>query len=325
MNKQDRFARALGQAIEHEQSKPEDEKIKLAPPVRRSVADRVQDVGREFFSETFALASGDVFEKRLPLSKLVPDEFNPRVHYIKSKIQERAESLAEFGQQTPIVVYRTDDPDKFAVHEGRYRWQAALLLGWDALEAIIRVRPTDPVDGYFKARVANTDRHDQTALDDAIKWSELIDKGLVTHRVIAEKTKLPASDVSMILRLAKMSRPLAEQLVAVWSRVGVAKAYYIARIEEEMGFHEAERIVARLQAGDVSLNQVKAVLEREPKEKQHYSTKETFSFANGAKGIIKGYKTGKLELSLQSIPENLQKPLFDEIRAVILKYQSSDG
>jgi ParB family transcriptional regulator, chromosome partitioning protein len=76
---------------------------------------------------------------RIPIT-LLDDGPNVREHY--DGIAELAVSLAENGQEHPILVERLDD-GRYLVRDGMRRRRAAPLAGLDTLDAVVRKPPAD--------------------------------------------------------------------------------------------------------------------------------------------------------------------------------------
>src|SRR5690349_20172473 len=61
------------------------------------------------------------------VDRLVPNEYQPRAHADRARLQELADSIKANGVIQPIVVRRVGD--KFHIIAGERRWRAAQLAG----------------------------------------------------------------------------------------------------------------------------------------------------------------------------------------------------
>lgn len=163
---------------------------------------------------------------KLKLDQLVENSFNPRTFYIPSKIQERAESLKNQGQLSPIIVVQGEAPGQYMVIDGHYRWKGAKEAGWTEIEAIIRYDLTER-DYFLIGRVAN-DAHETNSIFDVAKGvQKLKDKGLgKSNAELIELTgESSESSVSKLLKIAEIPFISAEVMAARTPKVEMTVAY----------------------------------------------------------------------------------------------------
>ena len=73
---------------------------------------------------------------QLPISKIVPNKYQPRNIFNDEKILELSESIKEHGVIQPIVVRKFKEGYEIIAGERRYR--ASKLIGLDKVPAIVR-------------------------------------------------------------------------------------------------------------------------------------------------------------------------------------------
>lgn len=71
-----------------------------------------------------------------PVSKLVPNESQPRQRFEPRKLKELAESIKAQGVLQPILVRRKDG--NFEILAGERRWRAARLAGLTTVPVLIK-------------------------------------------------------------------------------------------------------------------------------------------------------------------------------------------
>ena len=98
---------------------------------------------------------------QLPISKIVPNKYQPRNIFNDEKIVELSESIKEHGVIQPIVVRKFKDGYEIIAGERRYR--ASKLVGLDKVPAIIR--EYDDKQSASIAIVENIQREDLTAIE----------------------------------------------------------------------------------------------------------------------------------------------------------------
>lgn len=141
----------------------------------------------------------------IPVDEIV-SKAQPRVVF--EKIEELAESLAEQGQQTPIIVERRED-GKYLIEQGERRWRAARLAGLETLDCI--VREPDPEDTEEKRTIRqiteNIQREDMKVWELAQSVSALIAGGL-TGRELARRLGKDETTISLLNSIAHLPEPL---------------------------------------------------------------------------------------------------------------------
>ena len=116
---------------------------------------------------------GNVYD--VPVGLIKSNPFNPRAVYTTTAVDNMAISLSTSGQRISATGY-IDDQGSITLIEGETRLRGARAAGLATLRIEIRPRPASDRELYEEARAANVERREQTPLDDAIKWKELLAK-----------------------------------------------------------------------------------------------------------------------------------------------------
>ena len=138
---------------------------------------------------------------QLPISKIVPNRYQPRNIFNDEKIVELSESIKEHGVIQPIVVRKFKDDYEIIAGERRYR--ASKLVGLDKVPAIIR--EYDDKQSASIAIVENIQREDLTAIEEALAYKQLIDLHGVTQAALAKQMGKSQSTVANKIRLLNLS------------------------------------------------------------------------------------------------------------------------
>jgi ParB family chromosome partitioning protein len=75
--------------------------------------------------------------RKIPVSQIVPNRFQPRTIFDDEKIAELAQTIRTHGIIQPIVVRECED-GTFEIIAGERRWRAVQTLGWTEIPAIIK-------------------------------------------------------------------------------------------------------------------------------------------------------------------------------------------
>lgn len=145
---------------------------------------------------------GQVYE--VPLERIRSNPLNPRVVYTSQAVDEMAMSLAGSGQRVAATGYAEGEGTVVLI-EGETRLRGARAAGLSSLRVEIQAKPASDQELYKHARDANVRRREQTPLDDALKWTELLDKKVFASQVeLAKALEVPESTVSRTVALASL-------------------------------------------------------------------------------------------------------------------------
>jgi ParB family chromosome partitioning protein len=142
-------------------------------------------------------AQDQPFYVEVPTEQVVPNPYQPRVHFDEDTLGELAASIAELGVLQPILVRRVDD--RYQLIAGERRWRAARRAGLATVPAVVRT--SDDVSAVEQALVENLHRADLTPLEEAAAFSQLIEDFQLTHDEVAQRVGKSRSAVTNTLRL----------------------------------------------------------------------------------------------------------------------------
>lgn len=267
-------------------------------------------------SSKLAYEIGRVYD--VPLGEIKSNPFNPRYLYTNTAIDEMATSLTSGGQKMSATGF-IDEFGTVVLIEGETRLRGCRAGGLPTLRIEIKTRPNSDAELYEEARTANVERRDQTPLDDAIKWKELLAKKVYPSQSgLAKALKLGEDHVSRVMSLnelpSKVIHAAAENpgLLSL-KMLNAIREYFVVKGEEctlELIF----------EAGKHSLGYRDVVARRKAAEKgpvkRKRSTKEALVF-NGVKGELKTFEEGgRLELSLKGLSPEDTEEIRSKIRTV---------
>lgn len=285
------------------------------------------------FTETFTVAApsaglgasqdawvqpvGSVVE--VPLSRIKSNPMNPRVVYTATAVDEMATSLTKNGQRVAALGY-IGDGGYCVLIEGETRLRGARAAGRETLRVEIRPRPAGDRELYEQARAANVERRDQTPLDDALRWRELLEKGVYGSQVaLARALDVREDTVSRTLSLASLPMRIisavAESRDMMNLRVlNALREYWVSQGDEETLalIQEAER--QGFGYRDIAAR--RAAAERGPVTRARSEiSKVTFK---GAKGEIRTFeKDGRVELSIKGLSGQDLEALAVQLRGLL--------
>lgn len=80
-------------------------------------------------------------EKLIQVDLIASNPQQPRQSITHSLIQTKARSLDKHGQITPLVLI--EEENRYVLLDGQLRWEAAKILGWETIRAVIVPMPQD--------------------------------------------------------------------------------------------------------------------------------------------------------------------------------------
>ncbi len=238
---------------------------------------------------------------QIPVGEIVPNPYQPRLHFSEEKLAELAESIREHGILQPLIVTK-NGPHRYELIAGERRFQSAKLVGLKTVPAI--VREAENKEKFELAIIENIQRHDLNPIEEAKAYRKLMDEFGLSQEAVAKKMGKSRSAVANISRLlqlpieiqralseGKISEGHAKALLAL-DNPEKQRALFEMIVSKGMTVREAEA-----KAREVSVRSYKRSVETDPvvKEKEHILT-ETFGTkvkisksGNGGKIVIEYY------------------------------------
>ncbi len=196
----------------------------------------------------------------LPLTELVPGQYQPRTRMDEGALYELAESIKAQGIMQPILVRQLKDgvnQGKFEIIAGERRFRAAKLAGLDRVPVLVRDVPNE--DAAAMALIENIQREDLNPLEEAQGVQRLVKEFGHTHEQAAQAVGRSRSATSNLLRLLNLAEPVQTMLMAGDLDMGHARALLaLDRATQitaatqisarKMSVREAERLAKKLSA-----------------------------------------------------------------------------
>ena len=190
-------------------------------------------------------------KKRLGVSNLVPNKYQPRKIFDKENLNELANSIKERGILQPIIVRKSsDDKSKFEIIAGERRWLAAQKIGLHEVPVVIT--DVDDLKSLEFAIVENVQRHDLNPLEEAQGYKKLIDDFSYDQEKVSKFIGKSRSYIANALRLLLLPNEVIklienQKLSAGHAKilVGLENAIFVANkiIQNKLSVRQAENFV----------------------------------------------------------------------------------
>jgi ParB family chromosome partitioning protein len=257
----------------------------------------------------------------VPVGLVKSNPFNPRAVYTSTAVDSMASSLKAKGQRISATGY-VDIHGGVTLIEGETRLRGARSAGLSTLRIEIRPQPTSDRSLYEEARAANVERRDQTPLDDAIKWKELLAKKVYPTQVaLAKALDLSEDHVSRTLSLASLSSRVIHAVAENPELLNSKMLNAIREYWEVLGDENTLELILEVAKNGLGYRDVtsrRKAAEKGP-VKRPRSTREALSFL-GAKGELKTFEEdGRLELSLKGLTSEAAHELTSKLMSIFQK------
>ena len=158
--------------------------------------------------------------RELPLRSVQPNPFQPRTQFDPVALAELVGSIEASGLLQPVIVRPTDKG--FQLIAGERRLRAVQQLGWKTIPAV--VKEVDDRTLLTLALIENLQRHDLSAIDEALGYQRLVDEFDVAHAEVARLVGKSRPTVANLLRLLKLPADVQAMLHARELSEGHARA-----------------------------------------------------------------------------------------------------
>ncbi|MDX8346072.1 nucleoid occlusion protein [Rossellomorea sp. YZS02] len=148
--------------------------------------------------------------RKIPVSQIVPNRFQPRTVFNDEKIEELSRTIHTHGIIQPIVVRQYDD-DQFEIIAGERRYRAVQKLGWETVPAI--VKNLNDTETASVALIENLQREELSPIEEAIAYGKLLELHDLTQEALAQRLGKGQSTVANKLRLLKLPEEIQSALL----------------------------------------------------------------------------------------------------------------
>jgi ParB family chromosome partitioning protein len=145
-----------------------------------------------------AEASGALRE--LPVISIRPNPFQPRTRLDEPALAELTASIEASGLLQPIVVRPRNGA--YELIAGERRWRAVQRLGWRTVPAVVKA--ADDQTLLTLALIENLQRHDLSAIDEALGYQRLMEEFKVPQAEVARMVGRSRPAVANLLRLLRL-------------------------------------------------------------------------------------------------------------------------
>ncbi|MFI3298908.1 MAG: ParB/RepB/Spo0J family partition protein [Rikenellaceae bacterium] len=221
------------------------------------------------------------------LSKIHPNEGQPRTNFDKEALEELASSIKRLGVIQPITVRETSE-DSYEIVSGERRYRASKMAGLSTIPAY--VRRVEDSELLEMALVENVQREELGVMEIALTIKRLIEELGITQQALGESIGKRRSTVANYLRLLSLSPMVQSALRDEVITMGHAKV--LASLAEE---DSQESMLAVIIAKGLSVRATEELLTQKSKPKANKTTSE-FVYVEHRKRLEEIYGAKRIKL-----------------------------
>lgn len=167
----------------------------------------------------------DASVREVPITAIVPNPEQPRLHFDEEKLAELSESIREHGILQPLVV--TEAGSHFELIAGERRFQAAKKAGLTTVPVV--VRSVSDREKLELAIIENIQRHNLNPIEEAKAYQRLVHEFGMSQEEVAKKMGKSRPSIANTLRLLYL--PVEIQRAVASGRISEGHAKALLAIE----------------------------------------------------------------------------------------------
>lgn len=241
--------------------------------------------------------------------------FNARKIYRPDRVNELAISIGAHGQDVPGIATIRDG--RYILAAGHYRFKALKVLGRKTMALMIHENLNDQELYRFSYR-ENAEREGQSALDNALAWSELLSKGVyVNETALAEAVSLSLSNVNRTLRILSLSQSVIDEVMEEPNAFSLMALYELALFEGVAGPVESLTFAKLVRVGDAGrkeINLARCKYDAIKPRKQSETSRPYKITQEGVQGTIKEWDSGRVMFDVTFADTKLRDSVMAEMK-----------
>lgn len=271
----------------------------------------------------------------VPLTHCKPHPLNARRFYPPASELEFARKIANEGQMDAAkAIADPANPGNWLIIDGVRRLRVLTRNNAETINISVLDSGLSQLQIYLLSKSLNEARAEQTDLDNAFSWQQLIETGVVKgQRELGEELGISQATVSRVISLVDLQEPLLDIMRTDPSRFPYRIANELRLMARDRSVDLAVEQASLLltdDTGNVTVRSLEALRLRPSASSTERRTREnpqsTTKLVIGGKpaGSLKVFPSGRLQLDLSGISTDLQQKIQDAITKVVNDTQSQE-
>ena len=277
--------------------------------------DGFKDLNIEAVRSGKAKKNPDVQIIQVPLSKIMPNPYQPRKEFESEALSELADSIRQYGVLQPLLV-APGKGDTYILIAGERRLRASTMAGLGTVPVIVSEYTTQQIAEI--ALIENLQRKDLHYLEEAEGYEKLLTIFHLTQEAMAIRVGKKQSTIANKLRLLKL--PIFVRNVLHDSELTERHARVLLKLEDE----ETQReVLQKVLADRLNVKQTEALVEKTLKDAGKLNRKKPrLVIVNDVRIYLNSIKEVMETVKASGIPSSMEQDMDGDDVVVTLRIKN---
>ena len=257
----------------------------------------------------------DVQVLHIPLSKIVPNPYQPRKEFESEALSELADSIRQYGVLQPLLVAPGKD-DTYILIAGERRLRASTMAGLGTVPVIVSEYTSQQIAEI--ALIENLQRKDPHYLEEAEGYERLVNTFHLTQESMAIRVGKKQSTIANKLRLLRLPGSVRKKLHD--SDLTERHARVLLKLENE---DLQKAVLQKVLKGHLNVRQTEALVEKTLKEAGKLNQKKPrFVIVNDVRIYLNSIKEIMETVKTSGIPSSMEQEMDGDDVVVTLRIKN---
>lgn len=259
--------------------------------------------------------STDVQVLQIPLSKIVPNPYQPRKEFESEALSELADSIRQYGVLQPLLV-APGKGDTYILIAGERRLRASTMAGLGTVPVIVSEYTSQQIAEI--ALIENLQRKDLHYLEEAEGYEKLVNTFHLTQESMAIRVGKKQSTIANKLRLLRLPVSVRKKLHD--SDLTERHARVLLKLENE---DLQKAVLQKVLKGHLNVRQTEALVEKTLKEAGKLNQKKPrFVIVNDVRIYLNSIKEVMETVKSSGIPSSMEQEMDGDDVVVTLRIKN---
>ena len=277
--------------------------------------DGFNDLNVETLKTDHLQKNTDVQVLQVPLSKIVPNPYQPRKEFESEALSELADSIRQYGVLQPLLV-APGKGDTYILIAGERRLRASIMAGLGTVPVIVSEYTTQQIAEI--ALIENLQRKDLHYLEEAEGYEKLVNTFHLTQESMAIRVGKKQSTIANKLRLLRLPDSVRKKLHD--SDLTERHARVLLKLENE---DLQKAVLQKVLKGHLNVRQTEALVEKTLKEAGKLNQKKPrFVIVNDVRIYLNSIKEVMETVKSSGIPSSMEQEMDGDDVVVTLRIKN---
>ena len=252
---------------------------------------------------------------QIPLSKIVPNPYQPRKEFESEALSELADSIRQYGVLQPLLV-APGQGDTYILIAGERRLRASTMAGLGSVPVIVSEYTTQQIAEI--ALIENLQRKDLHYLEEAEGYEKLVNIFHLTQESMAIRVGKKQSTIANKLRLLRLPVSVRNKLHD--SDLTERHARVLLKLENE---ELQKAVLQKVLKGHLNVKQTEALVEKTLKEAGKLNQKKPrLVIVNDVRIYLNSIKEVMESVKNSGIPSSMEQEMDGDDVVVTLRIKN---